>query len=52
VYFTITIASGDAEGATVATWIDVETGVPVKQEGRDPVGLLTLFLNLTDVDLP
>jgi hypothetical protein len=52
VLYTITIASGDAAGTAVTTWVDVETGVPVKQEARDPMGLLTLFLNLTDIDLP
>ncbi len=49
VWYTVTTTSGDRAGSTNTLWLDVESGLPVKQEVRDPIGLLTLYLALTDV---
>ena len=52
VHYTVTITSGGGSGSTVSVWLDAETGVEVKQEVRDPIGLIGLFLALTEVEFP
>ncbi len=50
VWYTVTTTSGEGAGGTNTLWLDVETGIIVKQETRNPQGLLTLYLALTDVE--